>query len=107
MGAAPWWTERSPNLEISGWKLRLQDIDSSWRNMMTWHYAIKGSIKRTLPTTMPLSELGDSWLTPEALHGLEVPSSPSSSLTDPQPMSLLNHPNLCIRKMSFEFSHLF
>src|SRR5882672_6167020 len=94
MAAAPWWTERSPNSEMSGWKLRLQDIDSTWKNMITWHYAAKGSKGRTLPTTMQSSELEDFWLTPEALHGSERPCSPSSSQKDNQPTSPPNHPNL-------------
>src|SRR6266850_2772944 len=95
MAAAPWWTKQSPNLEILGWKLRSQDIDSSWRNVITWHYALRGLTRKTLPTTMPSSELGDFWLTPEALHELEAPCSPSSSQTNNQPMSPQNHPNLC------------
>src|SRR6267142_4300509 len=94
MAAAPWWTERSPNSEMSGWKLRLQDIDSTWKNMITWHYAVKGSIGKTLPTTMQSSELEDFWLTPEALHRLERPCSPSSSQIDNQPASPPNHLNL-------------
>jgi len=71
MAAAPWWTEQSPNSEISGWKLRSQDIDSSWRNVITWHYAIKESIRKNSPTAMLSSELEDFWLMPEALHRLE------------------------------------
>src|SRR6267142_252192 len=94
MAAAPWWTEHSPNSETSGWKLRSQDIDSTWRNVITWHYAVKGSIGKTLPTTMQSSELEDFWLTPEALHGSEQPCSPSSSQKDNQPASPPNHPNL-------------
>src|SRR6266850_8014858 len=94
MGAAPWWTDHSPNLGMSGWKQRSQDIDSTWKDMITWHYAIKGSTGRTLPTTMQSSELEDFWLTPEALHGSERPCSPSSSQIDNQPTSPLNHPNL-------------
>src|SRR6266850_6338963 len=94
MAAAPWWTEHSPNSETSGWKLRSQDIDSTWRNVITWHYAVKGSRGKTLSTTMQSSELEDFWLTPEALHGSERPCSPSSSQKDNQPTSPPNHPNL-------------
>src|SRR6266850_931727 len=71
MAATPWWTEHSPNSEMSGWKLRSQDIDSTWKNVITWHYAVKGSRGRTSPTTMQSSELEDFWLTPEALHRSE------------------------------------
>src|SRR6266850_7449281 len=94
MAAVPWWTEHSPNSETSGWKLRSQDIDSTWRNVITWHYTVRGSIGRTLPTTMQSSELEDFWLTPEALHGSERPCSPSFSQKDNQPASPTNHPNL-------------
>src|SRR6267142_1381752 len=94
MAAVPWWTERSPNLEMSGWKLKSQDIDSTWRNVMTWHYAIKGSTGKNSLTMMQSSELEDFWLMPEALHGSERPCSPSSSQIDNQPASPLNHPNL-------------
>src|SRR6266850_6733436 len=94
MAAAPWWTERSPNLVTSGWKLRSQDIDSTWKNVITWHYAIKGSTGKTSPTTMQSSELEDFWLMPEVLHGSERPCSPSSSQIDNQPASPPNHLNL-------------
>src|SRR6267142_804613 len=93
MAAAPWWTEQSPNLEMSGWKLRSQDIDSTWKNVITWHYAVKGSIGKTSPTTMQSSELEDFWLMP-VLHGSEQPCSPSSSQIDNQPTSPPKHPNL-------------
>src|SRR6267142_2394122 len=94
MAAMPWWTKHSPNSEMSGWKLKSQDIDSSWRNMITWHYTIKGSTGKTSPTTMQSSELEDFWLTPEVLHGSERPCSPSSSQIDHQPASPPNHLNL-------------
>src|SRR6267142_5560553 len=94
MAAAPWWTERSPNSEILGWKLRSQDIDSTWRNVIIWHYTVKGLRGRTSPTMMQSSELEDFWLTPEVLHGSEQPCSPSSSQIDNQPASPPNHPNL-------------
>src|SRR6267142_736984 len=94
MAAAPWWTEHSPSVEISDWRVRSQDIDSSWRNVITWHYTIKGSIGRTLPTTMPSYELEGSWLMPEALHGSEQPCSPSSSQKDNPLTSPQNHLNL-------------
>src|SRR6266850_1602812 len=96
MAAAPWWTEHSPNSEISGWKLRSQDIDSTWKNVMTWHYATKGLTGKNSLTTMQSSELEDFWLTPEALHGSERPCSPSSSQIDNQPTSPQNHPNLSL-----------
>ena len=94
MAAAPWWIEHLPSLEILDWRVRSQDIDSSWRNMITWHYAVKGSIERTSPTTMPSYELEGSWLTPEALHRSEQPYSPSSSQKDNLLASPQNHPNL-------------
>src|SRR6266850_1011534 len=94
MAAAPWWTEHSPNLVTSGWKLRSQDIDSLWRNVMTLHYATTASTGRMSPTMMPLFEQADSWLTPEGLHALGVPSSPSSSQKEPLPTSIPSHPNL-------------
>src|SRR6266850_2251122 len=100
MAATPWWTEHSPNSEMLGWKLRSQDIDSTWRNVMTWHYAVKGSTGKTLSTTMQSSELEDFWLMPEALHGSERPCSPSSSQKDNRPASPPNHQNLflCLLK---------
>src|SRR6267142_261 len=94
MAATPWWTEHSPSLEILDWRVRSQDIDSSWRNVITWHYAIKGSIRRTSPTMMPSYKLEGSWLTPEALHGSEQPCSPSSSQKDNPLTSPQNHLNL-------------
>jgi len=94
MAAAPWWIEHLPSLEILDWRVRSQDINSSWRNVITWHYAIKGSIERTSPTTMPSYELEGSWLTPEALHRSEQPYSPSSSQKDNLLASLQNHLNL-------------
>src|SRR6266850_1606137 len=94
MAAAPWWTKHSPNSEMLGWKLRSQDIDSTWKNVITWHYAAKGSTGKTSLTMMQSLELEDFWLTPEALHGSERPCSPSSSQIDNQPASPPNHPNL-------------
>src|SRR6266850_4835242 len=94
MAATPWWTEHSPNSEMLGWKLRSQDIDFSWRNVITWHYAVGRSTRRTLPIVMQSSELEDFWLTPEVLHGSERPCSPSSSQKDNRPASPPNHPNL-------------
>src|SRR6266850_6680652 len=95
MAAVPWWTEHSPNLQTSGWKLRSQDIDSLWKNVMTLCYVGIGSTKKTSPTTTPLSKLADSWLMPEALHALDLPCLPSSSPIEPLPTSPQNHPNLC------------
>jgi len=94
MAAVPWWTEHSPNLMTSGWKLRSQDIDSLWKNVMTSHYTATDSTKRISPTMMPLFEQADSWLMPEGLHTLGLPFSPSSSQSEPLPVSILNHPNL-------------
>src|SRR6266850_7495267 len=94
MAAAPWWTKHSASSGILDWRVRSQDIDSSWRNVITWHYTIKGSIGRTSPTTMPSCELEGSWLMPEALHGSEQPYSPSSSQKDNPLASPQNHPNL-------------
>src|SRR6266850_203134 len=94
IAATPWWTEHSPSLEILDWRVRSQDINSSWRNVITWHYTVKGLIRRTSPTTMPSYELEDSWLMPEVLHRSEQPCSPSSSQKDNPLTSPHNHPNL-------------
>src|SRR6266850_3522066 len=94
MAAVPWWTEHSPNSVTSGWKLRSQDIDSLWKNVMTLHYAATVSTGRTSPTTTLSFEQADSWLTPEGLHALGLPSSPLSSQKEPQPVSILSHLNL-------------
>src|SRR6267142_2192265 len=94
MAAAPWWTEHSPNLVTSDWKLRSQDIDSLWKNMMTLCYAAIGSTGRISPTTTPLLEQANSWLTPEGLHVLGLPSSPLSSQKELLPIPIPSHPNL-------------
>src|SRR6266850_308460 len=86
MAAVPWWTEHSPNSVTSGWKLRSQDIDSLWKNVMTSHYTTTTLTGRISPTTTLSFEQADSWLTPEGLHALGLPSSPSSSQKEPLPL---------------------
>jgi hypothetical protein len=95
MAAAPWWIEHSPSSVTSGWKQRPSAIDTTWRNVITWHYAACTSSKRSTLTTRHSSPLLDTWLTPEALAGLEPSSFPTHSQTfQHTPNQLQHHPNL-------------
>src|SRR6267142_2466785 len=94
MAAVPWWIEHSPNSVTLDSKLRSQDIDSLWKNVMTLHYAATTLTRRISPITTPSFKQANSWLTLEGLHMLGLPSSPTSSQKEPLPVSIPNHLNL-------------
>jgi hypothetical protein len=94
MAATPWWIEHSHR---SGTLVSTQKsyiTDSAWRNVMTLHYLAATSSMRSSRTTKSSSPPLNSWLTPEALQELVLPSSPKSHHQSPLPNVSPRHPNL-------------
>ena len=95
MAAAPWWIEHSPSSATLDWKRKPSTIDTTWKNVITWHCAAHTLGRRSTLMTKHSSLLLDTWLMPEALAGSEPSSFPTHSQTFPHvPNQSQHHLNL-------------
>jgi hypothetical protein len=94
MAAAPWWIE---HLHKSGTPASMQRwyvIDSAWRNVMISCYLAATSHAQSFRTTRSSSPALNSWLMPEALQELALPSSLKFHHQSPPPATFPHHPDL-------------